>query len=132
MDAASPGGATILAGASRTVLYELIPTKAGAQAAGPVCTVRVDYRPADDDKPRHITARAEGPAKPFAAASADFRFAAAVADFGMILRGSPYVGDWSMEDVIRQAATSVGSDRFGRREKFLGILRDAQRLLPAE
>ena len=64
----------------------------------------------------------------FAAASADLRFAAAVAGFGMLLRNSPDRGDVTLADVARIAAAALGSDPGGHRAEFLDLVRKAEAL----
>jgi Ca-activated chloride channel family protein len=64
----------------------------------------------------------------FAAASADFRFAAAVAGFGMILRGSEFRGSATLPWVARTAAAALGDDRGGWRTEFLDLVRRAETL----
>ena len=68
---------------------------------------------------------------PFAKASADFRFAAAVAQFGMILRGSPHRGTATMGDVAAWAATAAApvDDPGGYREEFLELVRKTQAMM---
>lgn len=63
--------------------------------------------------------------------SGDMRFAASVAAFGMLLRGSEHVGDYSLGDVLELARGSLGDDEEGYRREFLGLVREAraQRLL---
>ncbi len=67
--------------------------------------------------------------KRFAQASDDFRFAAAVAEFGMILRNSPEVGDATMQDVIDVACRSLGDDEHGYRAEFVSLAQTAQSLV---
>ena len=65
----------------------------------------------------------------FTQASADFRFAAAVAQFGMILRGSPYRGTANMDDVAAWAASAAptaADDPGGYRAEFVELVRKAQ------
>jgi Ca-activated chloride channel family protein len=64
----------------------------------------------------------------FAAASADFRFAAAVAGFGIILRGSEFRGSATLPWVARTAAAALGDDRGGWRTEFLDLVRRAETL----
>ncbi|ODU01915.1 MAG: hypothetical protein ABS79_01060 [Planctomycetes bacterium SCN 63-9] len=61
-------------------------------------------------------------------ASDDFKFAAAVASFGMILRNSPYQGNSSMSSVLELANEGQGPDRSGYRKEFLELVRRAQDL----
>ena len=53
--------------------------------------------------------------------SADFRFAAAVAGFGQLLRGGRYTGDFGYSDVVALARDARGADPFGYRGEFLGL-----------
>jgi Ca-activated chloride channel family protein len=58
--------------------------------------------------------------------SADFRFASAVAGFGMLLRDSPYKGNAGFDSVLKIAQTSVGKDPSGYRRGFLEMIKQAQ------
>jgi secreted protein with Ig-like and vWFA domain len=61
-------------------------------------------------------------------ADPDFRFAAAVAAFGMILRESPYRGNATLDMVARLAEPVVGQDPSGLRREFLDLVAAAQRM----
>ena len=54
--------------------------------------------------------------------SVDFRFAAAVAEWGQILRGSSYKGSASLEQVASLARGSLGRDSDGYRAEFLELV----------
>ena len=54
--------------------------------------------------------------------SADFRFAAAVAGFGMLLRDSEHAGDFTLEDVVRLAEQGKGTDLRGYRGEFIRLV----------
>ncbi len=61
--------------------------------------------------------------------SADLRFAAAVAGFGMILRESQYCGDdWTLADVLELARGSTGEDTEGYRAEFIRLVEAANSL----
>ncbi|WP_291993209.1 VWA domain-containing protein [Candidatus Accumulibacter sp. ACC003] len=60
--------------------------------------------------------------KPLAAASSEFRFAAAVAAYGQILRGGKYTGTWNYADVRQLAAANIGHDKYGYRGEFLRLI----------
>ena len=64
-------------------------------------------------------------------ASRDFAFAAAVAEFGMLLRDSPYKGQASWDRVLSAAEANVGADRGGHRQEFAGLVRKARELVKA-
>ena len=53
----------------------------------------------------------------------DVRFAASVAAFGQILRGGTYTDQFTYDDIIKLAESTVGNDKFGYRHEFLGLVR---------
>jgi Ca-activated chloride channel family protein len=55
--------------------------------------------------------------------SGDFRFAAAVAGFGMLLRESPHRGSMSGDEILQLAEASLGADPHGYRRGFLDLVR---------
>jgi len=60
--------------------------------------------------------------------SENFRFSAAVAGFGMILRDSKYKGNFSYNNIIKMAKESAGEDKFGYRSEFLSMVEKNQLL----
>ncbi|WP_419950433.1 YfbK domain-containing protein [Candidatus Palauibacter sp.] len=54
--------------------------------------------------------------------SGGFRFAAAVAGFGMLLRDSPHAGGYTLDDVIRLAERGKGEDPRGYRGEFIRLV----------
>jgi Ca-activated chloride channel homolog len=58
----------------------------------------------------------------------DFRFAGAVAAFGMLLRNSAYRGEGSYAGVRNLAADAISEDRNGHRAEFLKMIDAAERL----
>jgi Ca-activated chloride channel family protein len=64
--------------------------------------------------------------------SADFVFASAVAEFGMVLRDSPHKGRSSMDSVVVRAERSRGEDENGYRAEFVRLATAARDLLARE
>lgn len=64
--------------------------------------------------------------KSVAEADADFRWAAAVAEFGMLLRNSRHVGDGSFDAVLELARGAIGDDPQGYRAEFVDLVRRAK------
>jgi Ca-activated chloride channel family protein len=52
----------------------------------------------------------------------DWRFAAAVAEFGMILRDSPHRGEASTDQVRSLAKGAIGEDPYGLRAEFVELV----------
>ena len=61
-------------------------------------------------------------------ASVDFRFASAVAAWGMLLRESEYCTDFAISDVIRLARNAMGTDEEGYRSEFVRLVETARSL----
>ncbi len=55
-----------------------------------------------------------------------FKWSAAVAGFGMLLRQSKFSGAWSYEDVLSLAKQSMGGDPNGYRTEFVNMVKSAQ------
>jgi Ca-activated chloride channel family protein len=98
------------AGHQVTAVYE-IETRA-TTSADPLLTVRVRHKePKGTDATEAAFAfGAKDLGASFDAASADLRFAFAVAAFADVLRGSEDAEHWNLEDVRAIAAASAGSD----------------------
>lgn len=95
-------------------------------------TVTVRYKRPDGIVPRTKEFELVDAGGRFAQASADFRFAAAVAQFGMILRESPHKGNGTLGDVVAWAASAAAGpagDPGGYRGEFIDLVRKTQRML---
>jgi Ca-activated chloride channel family protein len=64
--------------------------------------------------------------------STDFRFAAAVAEFGMLLRDSPYKGKATFEQALSLAESGRGEDVNGDRGELISLVKSMQRIATAE
>jgi Ca-activated chloride channel family protein len=60
--------------------------------------------------------------------SRDFRFAAAVASFGMLLRDSPHKGNASWDTTLELAIEGQGNDADGYRAEFISLIGKAKAL----
>ncbi|MBI1372330.1 MAG: DUF3520 domain-containing protein [Phycisphaera sp.] len=66
--------------------------------------------------------------KKYDQATQDYKFAAAVAQFGMLLRNSPYKGSSNYDAVLELAGESIGKDKGGYRAEFVQIVEKAKAL----
>jgi Ca-activated chloride channel family protein len=127
------------AGHSVTALYELALTgkggnlieplryqkrqESGGAPAKEMAFLRLRYKLPGQDKSRlmeiplarELTEAGKEP-------SADFKWAAAVAGFGQLLRGGKYAGDFSYNDVLSLARSGRGEDPFGYRGEFITLV----------
>lgn len=127
------------AGHSVTAIYEVTapgspalrndPLRYGAGAA-PVAAgeelgfLRLRYKAPGEE----VSALIETPILAGAEASPEARFAAAMAGFGQLLRGSVYLEGWGWDQAIQLAEENRGEDRFGYRVEAVNLMRLAQSL----
>jgi Ca-activated chloride channel family protein len=97
-------------------------------ASAELLTVKLRFKQPDGDTSvlREVPLAARGGA--FTEASANLRFAASVAAFGMLLRESPFAGDATFAWVATTAAKALGTDAGGWRTEFLDLVRQAAAL----
>ena len=95
-------------------------------------TVKVRYKAPGGDASKLLEFPLTDRGAAFAAASADFKFAAAVAGFGMLLRDSPHKGAATLETVERWADEGTGADAGGYRAEFISLVKHAEEILPSQ
>jgi len=59
-----------------------------------------------------------------------FRFSAAVAGFGQLLKGGKYTGDFSIDDIVELAQGSLAADERGLRGEFIKLAKLASGVFP--
>ena len=136
----------IAAGHMVTALYEVVPVGGAASLSVPpadplkysvppenarsnsseMLTVKLRYKKPESDKSELLERAVVDDGKQFANASADFKFAAAVAEFGMLLRDSEFKGSGTLGAVLEWAQEGKGADTNGDRAGFLELVRKAQ------
>jgi Ca-activated chloride channel family protein len=99
--------------------------------ASELLTVKMRHKAPDADKSERsfeepLSARAAS--GEFANASPDFKFAAAVASFGLALRDSPHKGNATLGAALELAQEGKGEDPGGHRAGFIEMVRRAQSL----
>ncbi|HWA73522.1 MAG TPA: VWA domain-containing protein [Polyangiaceae bacterium] len=131
-------------GHSVTALYELIapgdPIPGGKvdplkyQRTAPanggsdeVATVKLRFKRPRSESSELLSVTVPNRVNPIAQVSPDFRFASAVASFGMLLRGSEYKGS-SSYPMVRSLAESSGPSPNATRAEFIGLIARAEEL----
>jgi Ca-activated chloride channel family protein len=136
------------AGHSVTAIYEVTPVGSPAILVAPLRYAADEAEagaedaavPAFDDELGFISLRWKAPGEadsqlvafPIPAAASEpgteARFAAAIAGFGQLLRGSEFLGTWDYDDAIALANASRGPDTFGFRAEAVQLMRLAASL----
>jgi Ca-activated chloride channel homolog len=99
-----------------------------ASYSNEVLTVKFRYKKPDGDKSQLLQAVVEDKAVAFNSASENLRFAAAVAQFGTLLRNSEFKASASFNQVYQTAKAATGKDEEGYRKEFLTLVRKASKL----
>ena len=127
------------AGHTVTALYEIVPLDEKAPAddglryqdrkvigydglGDELLFVKIRYKEPDGEKSREIREVLKDKPARFAGTSDDFRFSAAVAMFGLVLRDSEHKGNATLEDAVSLARNAMGNDPFQYRAEFVSVV----------
>ncbi len=139
-----------------TALYEVVPkgvafTPRGVDAMkyqkpaaatgahdGELVTVKLRYKEPEGSKSSLIEYAVKDKGRKLADATADYKFAASVAGFGMLLRDSEYKGAATWDQVMRLATegakdtpAALGPEQRAYREGFLELIKKARKAAPS-
>ena len=103
-----------------------------AKGSQEMVTVKLRYKKPDSDRSELIERSFVDNGSKFENAAPDLKFAAAVAEFGMILRDSQYKGKGTIGAVIEWAQEGKGRDAAGYRAGFVELARKTQALKQRE
>ena len=93
-----------------------------------IMTVKFRYKAPDEDVSKLIEHPLKDDRVSVAKTSDNFRFSAAVAEFGMLLRNSEFRSDASFDDVLKLARKARGNDEEGYRSEFIRLVESAESL----
>ncbi|MDB6025005.1 MAG: uncharacterized protein JWM68_1228 [Verrucomicrobiales bacterium] len=91
-------------------------------------TLKLRFKKPDGDTSKLIEFPLHENGKKFSNASTDFRFATAVAGFGMLLKDSEYRGNIGYDQVRELAEGAKGDDKEGYRSEFINLVKKAKSL----
>ncbi|MFL6336103.1 MAG: vWA domain-containing protein [Pyrinomonadaceae bacterium] len=135
------------AGHTVTALYEVVP--AGQKIENPgvdelkysrpaevaqganaseLLTVKLRYKEPEGDTSRPLNVGVPDRQASYRNASDNFKFAAAVAEFGLLLRDSRYKAQSSYGNAAELARAATGADLSGRRAEFINLVQSARSL----
>jgi hypothetical protein len=118
----------MVSGQTTTVLYEVVPRVPPGKDSQEMLKVDISYMESNDPGNKSLSFSLTYHGQPFARASTDFRFAAAVASFGMILRDSSYKGSATFDSTLAIVRDNMGSDLNGDRHEFMRFVQRARQL----
>ena len=94
-----------------------------------LCTLKLRYKQPDGETSTLVQTPVTDSGLSYAKASDDFKFAAAVAGYGMILRNSPHKGTATLDAVLELADEGKGKDEKGYRADFLDLVKKTKALI---
>lgn len=111
-----------------TLKYQTENSLSSAAKSNEVLTVKLRYKSPDANKSKLMEKVIIDQHTAFDKASENFRFAAAVAEFGLLLRQSEFKGMANYEQIIELAKNAKGSDDEGYRAEFIKLVKTAKML----
>ena len=130
-----PAGAELPGAAATPAVDELKYQRVGTadakrqiSSSGELLTVKVRYKEPAGDTSSKLEFPLRDAGLRFEDASQDFKFAAAVAGFGLALRDSPHKGSLTLADISAWGRAGLGNDAGGYRSEFLSLVEKAQAL----
>lgn len=109
--------------------YQPNPATASASQTDELMQVKLRYKKPNETVSQLITQSVIDKPVKLENASANFRFAAAVAAFGMVLRNSEYKGVANFDEVLRLAHQAKGEDKEGYRAEFIRLVESCKTLV---
>jgi len=135
------------AGHNVTAIYEIIPAGSkekvpgidelkyqkaalsdAARSSGELATVKLRYKPPKKNKSILLKRPVKDRALPWSKASINLRWATAVAEAALLLRGSKHRGTASWKSLQRRAKGALGQDPYGYRAEFIRLTKAAEQL----
>lgn len=109
--------------------YQQNPVAPSASQTDELMQVKLRYKKPNETVSQLITQSVMDKSIKLENASANFRFASAVAAFGMVLRNSEYKGAANFDDVLRLASQAKGEDKEGYRADFIRLVESCKTLV---
>lgn len=127
------------AGLQVTALYEITapgspallndPLRYGTKPADPAASAELGFLRLRWKAPGAATSQLDQtPITGREGADDEARFAAAIAGFGQLLQGAPYLGQWGWDQLIQLAGAAKGPDPYGYRAEAVALMRLAASL----
>ena len=123
-----PAGKEVLYSKVPESKYLKLPARDESPAARESFTVYLRWKAPEGDVATERETPVSDSRADYATASSDFKFSAAVASFGMLLRHSTHAGNANWSSVLELAEASSKPDPGGYRKEFLALVRKAREL----
>ncbi|GAC1311918.1 MAG: VWA domain-containing protein [Mucilaginibacter sp.] len=112
--------------------YQKVQPAPVANVSGEMLTIKFRYKQNDSSASKMSFVTVNDEPKNLNSTSADFRFAAAVAELGMLLRDSQYKQHATFDQAINLAKAAKGQDEDGYRSEFVRLAESAKLMVKNE
>ncbi|MBK7874293.1 MAG: VWA domain-containing protein [Planctomycetes bacterium] len=126
-----PVGVPFQASGVDPLKYQTPPAPTGAARSGELLNVKLRYKSPNRDTSQLLETPVRDTGATWQSAHHDLKWASAVAGFGLVLRKSAFVGEFTLKDVQNLATQGVGEDVGGYRREFVELVQKAQAIQAA-
>jgi Ca-activated chloride channel family protein len=102
--------------------YQKPSEKTSAQSSDELLNVKIRYKEPKENFSKLLEFPLKEQAKKLEETSDNFRFAASVASFGLLLRDSKFKGNYTYDKVVQLATGAKGKDAEGYRSEFIRLV----------
>jgi len=113
---------------TQELTYQTVNIKQNARTSPDLATIRFRYKKPAGNKSTELIKTIPAATIDFAKTSENIRFAAAVAEWGMLLRNSEHKGKASYSQVMELAQNARGDDDHGYRAEFIELVKTSKSL----
>ena len=108
--------------------YQKTSEPTSASQSDELVTIKLRYKQPDSETSRLFEVSVRDTHTPFGRTSDNFRFATAVAEWGLLMRQSDFKGEATYAQVIQTAQNALANDSEGYRSEFVRLVKLAQSL----
>ncbi len=112
--------------------YQSNKLSAEAFDSGELMTLKMRYKKPDEDESRLLNLPVKNNYKKLQSSSDDFRWSAAVVEFGLLLRNSEFKADATYAQVLEIAQNAKGSDLNGYRAEFIQMVQSCLNIVASK
>jgi len=123
-----PAGGEARSGPADPLKYQRVVEPTEAAASGETLTLALRYKAPEASESQRMTTVIKDAGRSYAETGEDFKFAAAVAAFGLVLRDSEFKGNVTLAGVLELAQEGRGADEEGYRAEFIELVKKAQEI----
>ena len=123
-----PAGSTEKVPGIDELKYQKTTISPDAAGSGEILTVKLRYKQPKQDISKLLSVPLRGPVKLFETASENTRFAASVAEWGLLMRESEFKDKASFDQVLDIARKAKGEDKEGYRSEFIRLVETSKNI----